>query len=176
MFKTAIEICADEEQYNKWMPLANNLDIIGSYAQTEIGHGSDVQNIKTTATYDHAKKEFVIHTPSLDATKWWPGDMGRTSNFALVLARIIIPDPEDPSEVNDYGLGMFLVQCRCLDTHKFMPGIKCGEIGYKIGYQSKDNGWMTFDNVRIPKNQMLSRFQVIDDDGCYSLTGDPRHI
>ena len=84
--------------------------------------------------------------------------MGRTSNYALVLARIIIPDPEDPSELNDYGLGMFIVQCRNLDTHRFMPGIKSGEIGYKIGYSSKDNGWMTFDHVRIPKNQMLSRF------------------
>ena len=89
------------------MPLTDGMDIIGSYAQTEIGHGSDVQSIKTTATYDHAKQEFVIHTPSLDATKWWPGDMGRTSNYALVLARIIIPD--DDGELNDYGLGMFLV-------------------------------------------------------------------
>lgn len=85
-----------------------NYDILSSYAQTELGHGSDVQRLKTTATYDKQRKEFIIHTPSVDATKWWPGDLGRTSNYALVVARIKIPD-EDDNSINDYGLGMFLV-------------------------------------------------------------------
>lgn len=47
-------------------------------------------------------------------------------------------------------------------------------MGPKFGYPSKDNGWMTLDNVRVPKNQMLSRFSGIDDEGNFELNGDPR--
>lgn len=39
------------------------------YAQTEIGHGSDVQNLGTLATYDSKSDEFIIHTPTIDAVK-----------------------------------------------------------------------------------------------------------
>lgn len=53
------------------------MDIMGCYAQTEIGHGSDVSGLETTAIYDKRTDEFVINTPSITATKWWPGEMGR---------------------------------------------------------------------------------------------------
>ena len=33
-----------------------------------------------------------------------------------------------------------------------MPGVKSGDIGPKFGYNGKDNGWMTFDKVRIPND------------------------
>lgn len=154
------------------MPKIYNLDIFGTYAQSEIGHGSDVQNLKTTATFDKEKNEFVLHTPTLDATKWWPGELGHTANHALVVARILIP--EDDGEINDYGVGMFIVQIRDLNTHCHMPGVKTGSIGPKFGFNSKDNGWMTLDHVRIKKEDMLSRFNTIDEDGCYSVNGDPR--
>lgn len=84
-----------------------NLDIISCFGQTELAHGSDVQNLQTTATFDKETKEFIIHTPNTEATKWWPGDMGRTANYVLVVARIKIPD--DDGQINDYGLGMFHV-------------------------------------------------------------------
>lgn len=118
------------------------------------------------------KKEFVLHTPTLDATKWWPGELGHTANHAIVVARILIP--EEDGEVNDYGVGMFIVQIRDMDTHEHMPGIKTGGMGPKFGFNSKDNGWMTMDHVVIKKENMLSRFNYIDEDGCYSVNGDPR--
>ena len=105
--------------------------------------------MKTTATYDKKTGEFVLNTPSLDATKWWPGEMGRMANYALVYARLLIPD--DDGDLNDYGLAPFLVQIRDLDNHKHMPGVKTGDMGPKFGYGSKDNGWMTLDHVRIPR-------------------------
>lgn len=46
-----------------------NARILAAYAQTEMGHGSDVQNLETTATFDKNTDEFVIHTPSVSATK-----------------------------------------------------------------------------------------------------------
>lgn len=100
--------------------------------------------------------------------------MGRTANHALVVARIQIPDPE--GDIDDYGLGMFLVQVRDNDTHKWMPGITSGEIGPKFGYTSKDNGWMIFNQVRIKKENMLQKFMNVDEDGCFELKSDPRAL
>ena len=51
-FMPAVELLASDEQAKKWLPLIRDLKITGAYAQTEIGHGSDVQNLQTTATYD----------------------------------------------------------------------------------------------------------------------------
>jgi len=86
----------------------------------------------------------------MEATKWWPGELGFFANYALVFARLIIPD--DDGTLNDSGVHSFLVQLRCRDTHKHMPGIKTGDLGPKFGFNSKDNGWCTFDHVRIPRN------------------------
>ena len=91
------------------MPLIENVDIIGCYAQTELGHGSNVAGLETTATFDRERDEFVIHTPSITATKYWPGDMGMFSSHAVVFARLIIDE-------NDYGVQPFMVQLRDTET------------------------------------------------------------
>ena len=86
MFKNSIETFCDEEQVKKWLPLTVNYDILGCYAQTEIGHGSNVSGLETIAIYDKKTDEFIISTPTMTSTKWWPGDMGRMANHALVFA------------------------------------------------------------------------------------------
>ena len=78
--------------------------------------------------------------------------MGRFANHALVMARLII---EDDGQMNDYGIAPFVIKIRDLNTHKHLPGVKSGDIGPKLGYHSKDNGWMTLKDVRIPRNMML---------------------
>ena len=103
-----------------------------------------------TATFNIKTDEFELDTPSIDATKWWPGELGGTANFALVMAKCLIPD--EHGNMDDYGIQPFIVQIRDRDTHKHMPGVKTGEIGPKFGYQAKDNGWMTLDKVRIPRS------------------------
>ena len=143
MFTMSIEQFCNEEQLKKWGPLTWNFDILGCYCQTEIGHGSNVAGLETTATFDRKTDEFVLHTPTISATKWWPGDMGRMANHAIVLARLVIE--EDDGEKNDYGPAPFIVQIRDRDTHKHVPGIKTGDMGPKMGFHSKDNGWLTFD-------------------------------
>ena len=67
-----------------------------------------------------------------------------------------------------------MVPMRDVETWKILPGVKCGDIGPKIGYTSKDNGWMSFDNVRIPRTNMLMGLSEVTKDGEFSINGDPR--
>lgn len=77
MFIPAIKYLGTDKQVKKWLPLAESHQIIGTYAQTELGHGSDVQGLETTAIFDLEKQEFIVNSPSLTATKWWPGELVR---------------------------------------------------------------------------------------------------
>jgi acyl-CoA oxidase len=120
------------------------MKIIGCYAQTELGHGSNVQNLETTATLDMKTDEWVIHTPHIRATKFWPGSMGIMSNHAIVFARCVANN-------KDYGPKPFFVQIRSFDDHMPVKGVKVGDLGPKLGYNAVDNGWLSFDKVRIPR-------------------------
>ena len=100
----------NDEQQKKFVPLAKNFNIIGCYAQTELGHGSNVQGIQTTATLDLQTDEWVIHTPSITATKFWAGDLGLNSTHAFVFAKMMIGD-------NSYGVQPFIVPIRSTETH-----------------------------------------------------------
>lgn len=109
--------------------------------------------LETTAVFDKDTDEFIINTPTITATKWWPGDMGFFANHALVMARLLIKD--ESGSINDYGVAPFIVQIRNQDNHKYMPGAECGDMGPKLGYACKDNGWLTLQDVRIPRSNML---------------------
>lgn len=71
-----------------------------------MGHGSNVAGLETTAIFDHKTDEFVINTPTISATKWWPGDLGRHTNHAVVFAQLII---ESDGHQNRYGVCPFIV-------------------------------------------------------------------
>lgn len=75
---------------------------MGCYAQTELGHGSNVSGLETTATLDLKTDEFVIHSPTVTSTKYWPGGLGLWANYAAVFAHCLV-------EGNDYGVMCFLV-------------------------------------------------------------------
>lgn len=61
-----------------------------------------------------------------------------------------------------------------MDTHKHVPGVKSGDLGPKMGFHGKDNGWLTLDKVRIPRNQMLSKYTKVSREGEFSINGDPK--
>lgn len=69
MFVPTLRNFGTPEQVAEWGDKAWNCNITGSYAQTELGHGTFVRGLETTATYDPQTKEFVIHSPSIRAYK-----------------------------------------------------------------------------------------------------------
>ncbi|KAF9324739.1 hypothetical protein BGZ91_002772, partial [Linnemannia elongata] len=137
--------------------------VIGCYAQTEIGHGSNVQGIETTATYIPETNEFELHTPYLTACKWWIGGLGKAANHAVVMARLI-------SNGKDYGPHALCVPIRSMEDHTLLPGVMAGDIGPKFGYNTTDNGCMWFDHYRVPHISLIAtrysavRRQFVDKD------------
>ena len=103
----------------------------------------------------------------MTSAKYWPGDLGRNTSHAVVFARLKI-------DGDDYGVQPYIVQIRDTETWKHMKGVETGELGPKFGYTSKDNGWATFNNVRIPRENMLMRLTNVSKEGEVSLQGDPR--
>lgn len=88
MFIPSILSQGNPEQQAKWLPLCNSLRIVGTYAQTELGHGTFVRGLETVAVYDVDTQEFVVHSPTLTSTKWWPGGLGKTSTHVILMARL----------------------------------------------------------------------------------------
>jgi len=171
MFLPTLRGQADEEQQAKWIPLAENYDIIGCYAQTEMGHGSNVRGLETLATFDKEADEFIIHSPTLTSTKWWPGALGKTANHALVHARLILPHPGDGKQ-EDKGIHCFLAQIRCMKTHETLPGVTTGMLGPRYGTNDNDNGFLRLNHVRIPRRNMLMKYNRVERDGTYHLTNE----
>uniref|UniRef100_A0A8D0U696 Acyl-coenzyme A oxidase n=1 Tax=Sus scrofa TaxID=9823 RepID=A0A8D0U696_PIG len=147
-------------QREKWLPPSKRLEIIGTYAQTELGHGTHLRGLETTATYDPATQEFILNSPTVTSIKWWPGGLGKTSNHAIVLAQLI-------TQGKCYGLHAFIVPIREQGTHKPLPGITVGDIGPKFGYDEMDNGYLKMDNYRIPRENMLMKYAQVKPDGTY---------
>ena len=58
MFIPVMTYHTNEEQRSRWLLRAKTFRIIGAYAQTELGHGSNIRGLETTALYDKEKKEF----------------------------------------------------------------------------------------------------------------------
>lgn len=73
MFKDAIEVWSTPEQKAYWNAFMADNTVFGSYVQTELGHGTYLRGLETTATYDKKTQEFIIDCPTITATKYWPG-------------------------------------------------------------------------------------------------------
>jgi acyl-CoA oxidase len=160
LFTSAILQLGTEEHHHRWVPDAMSLEVPGAFAMTEIGHGSDVQSLGTTATYDPANQEWVIHTPFRAATKDYLGNAALHARAATVFARLI-------TQGVDHGVHCFYVPIR--DTEgELLPGIRAEDDGEKGGLNGIDNGRLAFDHVRVPRTNLLNRYGDVAEDGTYS--------
>lgn len=160
LFGSAIYQLGTKEHHDKWLPGVIDLSLPGAFAMTETGHGSDVAAIGTTATYDPDTEEFVIHTPFRGAWKDYLGNAALHGKAATVFAQLIT------GGVN-YGVHCFFVPLRD-DDGDFLPGIGGEDDGVKGGLNGIDNGRLHFDQVRIPRENLLNRYGDVAADGTYS--------
>jgi acyl-CoA oxidase len=160
LFGSAVLQLGTEKHHEKWLPGIMSLDIPGAFAMTETGHGSDVAAIGTTATYDPATEEFVIHTPFRGAWKDYLGNAALHGKAATVFAQLIT------NGVN-HGVHCFYVPLRD-DEGRFLPGIGGEDDGLKGGLNGIDNGRLHFDQVRVPRENLLNRYGDVSADGTYS--------
>ncbi|XP_033727591.1 peroxisomal acyl-coenzyme A oxidase 1-like [Pecten maximus] len=167
MFLPTLQKQGTEDQKRRYLPLAEKLSIIGTYAQTELGHGTFIRGLETTATYDPKSREFVLNSPTLTSMKYWPGHLGKTVNFCILMAQLY-------TNGKGHGMHTFLVPLRDLDTHQSLPGVELGDIGPKFGYNSNDNGYLILKNVRIPRENMLMRYSQVLEDGTYVRPSNAR--
>ncbi len=160
LFGSAIFQLGTQEHHDKWLRAVADMSLPGAFAMTETGHGSDVAAIGTTAVYDAETEEFVIHTPFRGAWKDYLGNAALHGKAATVFAQLIT------GGVN-YGVHCFFVPLRD-DEGNFLPGIGGEDDGVKGGLNGIDNGRLHFDQVRVPRTNLLNRYGDVAPDGSYS--------
>lgn len=153
---------------DKYFDGIDNLEYPGCFAMTELHHGSNVQGLQTTATFDPITDEFVIDTPNDGAIKWWIGNAAVHGKFATVFAKLVLPFQGERGGSADMGVHAFIVPIRDMETHVSLPGIEIHDCGHKVGLNGVDNGALRFKSVRIPRDNLLDRFGSVSRDGKYT--------
>ncbi|KAE8241305.1 hypothetical protein A4X06_0g7586 [Tilletia controversa] len=148
------------DQIDRWGSRAMRHEIMGAYLQTELGHGSNVAGLETTATFDKASA--IIHSSTLTSTKWWAGGLGTTATHAVVQAQLIL-------DGKGIGPHLFFVPLRSVETGQLFEGVHAGDIGPKAygAFGGLDNGWARSDHYRIPRENMFMKHSQVTKEGQY---------
>ena len=155
----SIHSLGTEKHYQKYLKDIGTLKLPGCFAMTETNHGSNVKGLETTATYNHQNKTFVINTPHEKAQKEYIGNAAVHGQMATVFAKLIIDEV-------DYGVNAFVVPLRD-ESKVILEGIIIKDCGLKMGLNGVDNGTISFNNVIIPKENMLDRFASVNEQGKF---------
>lgn len=163
------------QEQRKLLNYVNNGQLLGCLAITEIGHGSNLKGLETEAIWDNDTKSFIINSPTNSSHKYWIGNAIH-GNFAVVFAQLYINN-------ECYGIHPFLVPLRIYESFpkelenymyknnieykKLYKGVNVKLLGKKAGLNGVDNGEIFFDNVKIPRNNLLSKFGYVDNNGQY---------
>jgi acyl-CoA oxidase len=165
LFGGAIQALGNAEQHQRFLPGVMDLSLPGCFAMTETGHGSDVQSVHTTATYEPAAGELVIDTPTESARKDYIGNAARDGRMAAVFVQLYsAPAGQEPER---HGVHAVLVPLRD-DDGTVLPGVEITDDGHKEGLNGVDNGRLAFHGVRVPRENLLDRYGTVAEDGTYS--------
>jgi len=151
------------QKHKNFIEKGYSMQDIGCFAMTELGHGSNVSCVETTATYNHSTREFILNSPTSTSAKWWIGGAAKTANMCVVFAQLYVNQESK-------GVQVFLVPIRDKNTHEALPGVVLGDCGKKISMDSVDNGFIIFSNYRVPYDSLLDRFSSISPEGKFKST------
>ncbi|WP_353950176.1 acyl-CoA dehydrogenase [Knoellia sp. S7-12] len=161
LFGGAVANLGTARHHTAYLPGMLDGTLLGCFAMTETGHGSNVQHIETTATHDPTTDEIVVHSPTPGAQKNYIGNAARDGRMAAVFAQLVTADGEG------HGVHCILVPIRD-ESGKASPGVTIGDCGAKGGLPGVDNGTLEFDGVRVPRWNLLNRYGDISADGAYT--------
>ncbi|XP_050360875.1 probable medium-chain specific acyl-CoA dehydrogenase, mitochondrial isoform X3 [Nymphalis io] len=134
--QTPVIIAGNKEQQKKYLGRLIEEPIVAAYCVTEPGAGSDVAGIKTRA--EKKGDEWI-----LNGQKMWITN-GGVANWYFVLARTN-PDPKCPASKAFTG---FIVE-------REWQGVSPGRKELNMGQRASDTRGITFEDVRIPKENVL---------------------
>lgn len=149
-----------ERHHEEYLAGIASLELPGCFAMSESGHGSDVQAVGTTATYDLQTEEWVIDTPAESDRKDWIGNAAVHGRAAAVFAQLIVGG-------TNHGVHAFVVPIRN-KRGKPLDGVRIEDCGVKLGLNGVDNGRLYFDSVRVPRLNLLDRYGSVSQSGEYS--------
>ncbi|MFF5727149.1 acyl-CoA dehydrogenase [[Kitasatospora] papulosa] len=158
LFGGAILHLGTRRHHDAYLPDLITGKLMGCFAMTETGHGSNVQALGTLATYDAATQEFVITTDGDQARKDYIGNAARHGELAVVFAQLEV-------DGTSKGVHAFVVPIRA--GGEVAPGVRIEDDGRKMGLNGVDNGRIRFDGVRVPREALLNRFADVTPDGVY---------
>ncbi|NDV15622.1 acyl-CoA oxidase [Muricauda sp. TY007] len=158
LFGGSIQKLGTKKHHDQYLTQAGETKLLGCFAMTETGHGSNVKGIKTTATYEKASDSIIIHTPGKNDNKEYIGN-ALHSKMATVFAQLIVNGKNE-------GVHAILVPLRN-ENHDTLKGITVEDNGYKLGLNGVDNGKIWFNNVKVPRENLLNKYGEIRDDGTY---------
>ncbi|HSP37461.1 MAG TPA: acyl-CoA dehydrogenase [Frankiaceae bacterium] len=156
----AIHRLGTERHHEQYLPKLAAVELAGCFAMTEVGHGSDVRSLRTTATYEADTEEIVVNTPDDAARKDYIGNAARHGQIAVVFAQLSVDGEEQ-------GVHAVIVPIRDAQL-QLAEGVTVSDDGEKMGLNGVDNGQLAFDHVRVPRANLLDRFGTIDESGHYS--------
>jgi len=159
LFGGSILQLGTQRHHEKYLRDVGSLELPGCFAMTETGHGSNVHDLETLARYDPSTQEFVIDTPNPAARKDYIGNAARHGRLATVFAQLEMGGER-------HGVHGFLVPIRNRDGTP-CSGVEIEDCGQKLGLNGVDNGRLTFDEVRIPRENLLDRFAQVSPEGEY---------
>jgi acyl-CoA oxidase len=156
----AVHQLGTKRHHDRYLKQIASLELPGCFAMTEAGHGSDVQHLRTTATYVPETQEFEIDTPDDDAHKEYIGNAAQHGRMAAVFAQLIV-------DGEGHGVHTFVVPIRN-DDGSTCAGVRLEDCGEKMGLNGVDNGRIWFDKVRVPREALLNRYADVNEKGEYT--------
>jgi acyl-CoA oxidase len=164
LFGGAILQLGTQKHHDEYLSRLVRAEVMGCFAMTETGHGSNVQALGTVARYDAAAQEFEITTPDENSRKDYIGNAAAHAQLAVVFAQLEIGGASQ-------GVHAFVVPIRD-GRGRPLPGVEIEDDGPKIGLNGVDNGRIRFDRVRIPRENLLNRYADVTETGVYESPTD----
>tara|TARA_R110001606_G_scaffold55241_3_gene134778 strand:- start:2716 stop:4980 length:2265 start_codon:yes stop_codon:yes gene_type:complete len=158
LFGGSIQKLGTKKHHDRYLTAIGEAKLLGCFAMTETGHGSNVRGIKTTATYNKEEDNITIHTPGKNDNKEYIGN-ALHGTMASVFAQLIV-------DGKNHGVHAILVPLRDSEN-RLMPGVRIEDNGYKLGLNGVDNGKIWFDQVKVPRENLLNKYGDIKSDGSY---------